>query len=222
MLAINILVFLYQVWLGETAQGLKFIYDNAFIPAAFFNSPASEWHTLFTSAFMHGGLVHLFGNMIFLIVFADNVEDRLGKVGFALFYLGGAVFATLLHGLFEMRSDVPLVGASGAISAVLGAYMVYYPRQQVQTFILPLFAPWLMLNFFVPVRRFFLLWLPAWIYIGYWASVQLWEATLGASMRTDMVEQQVAWWAHIGGFLFGSGAALLGAWWRARSTEQYG
>lgn len=205
----NVLVFLYQVYLGEGRAGFEFVMRNAFIPERFTAAPLQELPTLLSSAFMHGGLLHLLGNMIFLLVFADNVEDRLGKFGFALFYLAGAASATLLHALFDLRSSVPLVGASGAISAVLGAYMVYYPRQRVLTFIAPLFLPWLALSFFLPLRRFFLLWLPAWVYIGYWAAVQLFEATLGAANAPMELEQQVAWWAHVGGFAFGTLAAVM-------------
>lgn len=209
--AVNVLVFLYQAWLGETRAGWLFVLDHAFIPALFFDQPLENLSTVITSAFMHGGLAHLLSNMIFLVVFGDNVEDRLGKVRYALFYLTGAVAATLLHGLFDMRSSTPLVGASGAISAVLGAYIVLFPRQQVLTFIPPLFVPWLVLSFFTRVRRFYAPWLPAWIYIGYWALVQFWEAGSGLVSTPVVADQQVAWWAHVGGFVFGAGLVLLGA-----------
>ncbi len=220
LVALNVLVFIYQVRLGETRAGLEFVFTYAFVPAEFFAQPAAHLTTLITSAFMHGGLSHLVSNMIFLLVFGDNVEDRMGKVGYTLFYLGGAAFATLLHGLFERSSPVPLVGASGAISAVLGAYILMFPRQQVMTFIPPLFLPWLVLSVFFPVRRFFALWLPAWIYIGYWALVQFWEAGMGLVNTPIETEQQVAWWAHVGGFLFGLGVVKLGLGRREESSAE--
>lgn len=207
--AINVLVFLYQVSLGNTQAGFAFVVDHAFVPALFFEEPLRHATSLFTSAFLHGSLLHLVSNMIFLLVFGDNVEDQLGKVGYFLFYFGGAGVAALLHGLFEQGSPVPMVGASGAISAVLGAYIVMFPRQQVLTFIPPLLVPWLLINFLVPVRPFFALWLPAWIYIGYWALVQFWEAGLGLVATPADVEQQVAWWAHVGGFVFGVAVAVV-------------
>lgn len=218
LVAVNVIVFIHQLRLGDSVAGVTFVVDHAFIPALFFERPLANLATLVTSAFLHGGVAHLVGNMIFLLVFGDNVEDRLGRVRYLLFYLGGAAVATLLHGLTEVNSLTPLVGASGAISAVLGAYIVYYPRQQVLTFIPPLLVPWLLLNFFMPVRKFFAPWLPAWLYIGYWALVQFWEAGLGLVGGVVEAEQQVAWWAHVGGFGFGAGLALLGVGRRRNSA----
>lgn len=123
--------------------------------------------------------------MFFLYVFGDNIEERLGHVRYALFYLVGGAVATLAHGLLNPGSLIPLVGASGAISAVLGAYIVLYPRQRVLTFIPPLF----------------LFWLPAWLYLGYWALLQFVQGVAGLGV---VDEGGVAWWAHIGGFLFGA------------------
>ena len=216
--ALNVLVFVYQLSLGETRAGWEFIVTYAFVPALFFEQPAQHLTTLVTSAFMHGSLMHLVSNMIFLLVFGDNVEDRLGKVRYLLFYLGGAAVASLLHGAFEVSSEVPMVGASGAISAVLGAYIVMFPRQQVLTFIPPLFVPWLLLSVLMPTRRFYAPWLPAWIYIGYWALVQFWEAGLGLVSSPVDAAQQVAWWAHVGGFVFGAALMLLWRGWHSNSA----
>ena len=209
LVAANVLVFLYQLRLGESFAGYRFVIEYAFVPAQFFGQPLEHLPSLITSAFLHGGLAHLLSNMIFLLVFGDNVEERLGKVGFLLFYFGGAAVAALLHGVFDRSSPVPMVGASGAISAVLGAYIVMFPRQQVLTFIPPLFVPWLLLNFFAPMRRFYAPWLPAWLYIGYWALVQFLEAGRWLVGTPQDAEQQVAWWAHVGGFVFGAGVVLL-------------
>lgn len=210
LVALNVLVFIHQLRLGDTRAGYEFIMTYAFVPADFFANPGANLASVFTSAFMHGGISHIVSNMIFLLVFGDNVEDRMGKFVYTLFYLGGAAVATLLHGLFEMSSNTPLVGASGAISAVLGAYILMFPKQQVLTFIPPLFFPWLVLSLFMRVKRFFALWLPAWIYIGYWAVVQFWEAGRGLVLTSAVGEQQVAWWAHVGGFVFGLALVWLG------------
>ena len=148
IVALNVLVFVYQTVLGESRAAYEFIFEYAFIPARFAEEPVAALHTLVTSEFMHGSWMHLLSNMIFLIVFADNVEDRMGRWRFALFYLLGAAAATAAHGLFSAGSTVPLVGASGAVSAVLGAYILLYPQQRVQTFIPPLIIPWLLASLF--------------------------------------------------------------------------
>src|SRR5690606_18543050 len=198
---VNVGVFLYMASLGDVFALTSFLLDHAFVPAAFREAPGDALPTLFTSMFLHGGWAHLLSNMVFLVVFADNVEDRFGRLRFLVFYLAGGAFATLAHGLFSRESLVPLVGASGAISAVLGAYISLFPRQQVLTFVPPLFVPWLVLSFLARVPRFFLFWLPAWVFIGYWALLQVLEA--GASLGMSVQEGGVAWWAHVGGFAFG-------------------
>ncbi len=208
LLAANILVFLYNFTFDSEQQLVKFVYHYGFIPKEFFTLPLPEAFTLLTSMFLHGGIGHILGNMFFLYVFGDNVEDRMGHVRFTIFYLLGGVIATLAHGFFTTTSTVPMVGASGAISAVLGAYIVIFPRQRVLTFIPPLLIPWLVIRIFGKVPRFFLPWLPAWIYLGYWALIQLLEAYSGMVVSQEKM-QGVAWWAHIGGFIFGAIAARL-------------
>ena len=156
-----------------------------FVPKFFFENPFLSAFDLITSMFLHGGLMHLAGNMLFLWIFADNIEDRMGHVTFAIFYLLGGAVAALFHGFFTMGSSTPMVGASGAISAVLGAYFVTFPRHKVLTYIVPVF----------------LVWLPAWIYLGFWAGMQVFEVITGIVTPGNV--NNVAWWAHIGGFLFG-------------------
>jgi len=202
IVALNVLVFVYQTVLGESRAAYVFIFEYAFIPARFAEEPVAALHTLVTSEFMHGSWMHLLSNMIFLIVFADNVEDRMGRWRFALFYLLGAAAATAAHGLFSAGSTVPLVGASGAVSAVLGAYILLYPQQRVQTFIPPLIIPWLLASLFGRFPRFYLLWLPAWLFIGYWALIQVLEASSSLGIQGE--GGGVAWWAHVGGFAFGA------------------
>lgn len=151
--------------------------------------------TLLTCTFLHGGWLHFLGNMWFLYVFGDNVEDRLGKVGYLAFYLLGGVSASLTHYLFESRSDVPTLGASGAIAAVMGAYMVLYPHARVLTLV-PIF---IFIQF---------LWLPAPIFLGIWFLIQLFQGVTSIAAVTATEAQGVAWWAHIGGFAVGA----IGAW----------
>ncbi len=203
----NVVVYLYQASLGTGLAGLRFVFDNGFVPARLVAEPLAAWPTLVTYAFLHGGLAHLLGNMLFLFVFGDNVEDRLGHLRYALFYAGGAAIAALVHGLLGGDPRTPLVGASGAISAVLGAYIVIYPQQRVQTLIPGLIAPWLFLRLFSRQAPWYAPWLPAWAYIGFWAAMQ------GLSVLTDgsSTGEGVAWWAHIGGFAFGMTVANVNA-----------
>jgi membrane associated rhomboid family serine protease len=202
LVAANILVFLYNLTFDTEQQLVRFVYQFGFIPREFFAVPVPESFTLLTSMFLHGGIAHILGNLFFLYVFGDNVEDRMGHVRFLVFYLLGGVIATLAHGFFTTTSTVPMVGASGAISAVLGAYIVLFPRQRILTFIPPLLIPWAILRLFGRLPRFFLPWLPAWVYIGYWAFIQLLEAYNGSVVSTENM-QGVAWWAHVGGFVYG-------------------
>ena len=146
----------------------------------------NSWYTLVTSMFLHGGWLHLLGNMWFLWLFGKNVEDVMGHARFLVFYLLGGLAAAAAQVLVNPSSAVPMVGASGAISAVMGAYVVLYPRVRVHT------VMWLLLIFRLTV--------PAWVMLGYWFVLQL----AGAGM--DQVGG-VAVWAHIGGFV--AGAALI-------------
>lgn len=152
---------------------------------------------LFTSMFLHGGLLHLAGNMLFLWIFGDNVEDALGHGRYLLFYLGSGVMAALLQGLFATTSLVPLIGASGAIAGVLGAYFVLYPHARVVT-IVPLFL------------LFPLVEVPAFLFLLVWFLLQFWQgsASLLAS-GGSAASGGVAWWAHVGGFAAGIALLLL-------------
>lgn len=148
--------------------------------------------TLLTCIFLHGGWLHFLGNMWFLWIFGDNVEDRFGHWLYLLFYLVGGVGASLSHLISDPSSSIPTIGASGAIAAAMGAYMVFYPKGRVLTL--------------VPIVIFIqLLWLPAPLFLGVWFVIQLVQ---GVGSVTG-VTSGVAWWAHIGGFAFGAGAAWL-------------
>jgi membrane associated rhomboid family serine protease len=206
-------VYVHQALLGSSMAGFLFSVRYGFIPERLAHHPVVAFPTLVTSLFLHGNLVHLLGNLLFLLVFAHTIEARLGSVRFALFYLLGGVVANLTYALFAGQPRIPLVGASGAISAVLGGYLLLYPRLRVLTFLPPLLLPWLVSTIFARVPRFFMLWLPAWLFIGYWFLVQLFEATTGFSVGRGA--SAVAWWAHVGGFAFG--AASIGVF--ARRVE---
>jgi len=210
-------VYLHQVRLGSSLQGFLFTVRFGLIPERLAHDPLGAASTLVTSLFLHGNLLHLAGNLLFLVVFGDTIEQRLGSLRFVLFYLAGGVAANLVYALLTGAPRIPLVGASGAISAVLGAYLVLYPRVRVFTFIPPFLLPWLVLALVARVPRFFLLWLPAWLFIGYWFLVQLVEATTGVSLGGGAAA--VAWWAHVGGFLFGASAARLFA--RRRTVPRW-
>jgi membrane associated rhomboid family serine protease len=163
-----------------------------------FNDPAHGIPSIFTSMFMHGGIAHIFGNMIFLFVFGDNIEDRYGRVKYILIYLGWGVAAALLHSAIAVATDegsVPAVGASGAISGVLGAYLVMYPRARIFTIIAA---------FFITTVR-----IPVLIFIPFWFGMQVLFALLG---QLGPGEGGVAYFAHIGGFVAGAATGLA---WRA-------
>lgn len=199
---VNVVVFVYQSILGHGLVGTMFVLRWAFKPDMFFEHPVVQLPSLVTSLFLHGGIVHIFGNMLFLLVFADNVEDRMGHGRFLLFYLLGGAVANLGHALFANGRHMPLIGASGAISVVLGAYIVLFARQRILTFIPPLLLPWFVLRVFAPVPRFWLPWLPAWLFLGYWAVIQFAEAAAGVGLGSPGATD-VAWWAHVVGFVFG-------------------
>jgi membrane associated rhomboid family serine protease len=185
----NVAVFLYQVQLPERAAK-AFVLHNATIPQripAFLAGHLGfqmAFYPLFTSMFLHGGLMHLLGNMLFLYIFGDNVEDYFGHVGYLLFYLFCGVGSGVFHVLFNLHSSLPAIGASGAISGVMGAYLVLYPRANVLV--------WFII-FLVPI--------PAVFVLGYWFVLQFLEGigSFGAANSAG----GVAVWAHIGGFLLG-------------------
>lgn len=156
-------------------------------------SMVPPWMTLLTCIFLHGGWLHFLGNMWFLHIFGDNIEDRFGHLGYAFFYLGCGVAASLVHYLSEMGSTIPTIGASGAIAGVMGAYFVWYRHAQVLALV----------PIFVIIR---IMVLPAPIFLGIWFAIQMLQGT------TSIVSAEsggVAWWAHIGGFAVGAGLAYL-------------
>lgn len=186
LIAASIFVFVLQWMAGSNEEAL--IYQFALIPAAFTGGlNFGNISDIFTSMFMHAGLAHLGGNMLYLWIFGDNVEDSMGHGRFLLFYLIGGLVASLAHIFTNPASQIPTVGASGAIAAVLGAYLVLYPNSKVLT-IIPL-------GFLLRMTM-----LPAAIVLGLWFVLQLFSGVI--SMGGPDVGG-VAFWAHIGGFVTG-------------------
>lgn len=184
----NVIVFLYELTLPPRQQQV-FELANATIPNHIrlalngHGRLEAAFLPLFTSMFMHGGFLHIAGNMLFLWIFGDNVEDYFGHFPYLLFYLVCGIGSGLTHILFNLHSSLPALGASGAISGVMGAYIILYPRARVLT---------LVFIFFMPI--------PAFIILGYWFFLQF---VAGVSTVGAVATGGVAWWAHIGGFLLG-------------------
>jgi len=200
LIGINIFVFLYQIGLSQ--QGLQeFFFTWAVVPAritASFQGEASPlgWITLITSQFMHGGLFHIAGNMLYLWVFGNNVEEQMGHSRFIGFYLLCGVLASLAQWFFSTNSEIPSLGASGAIAGVMGAYILKFPQARILTLI-PIF-------FFLTTIR-----IPAFVFLGIWFLQQAFYGIASLSVTTTVGMEQggIAYWAHAGGFVFG---ALLG------------
>ncbi len=192
LIALNILAFLYQISLEASGsrQAQAFVMEFGMIPCrltgycAIGGGPSATL-TIVTSMFLHGGLFHIAGNMLYLWIFGNNVEDTLGHARYLVFYLVSGVAAALMQILVSRASDVPMIGASGAVSGVLGAYLILFPHANVVTLVI--------FGFFFRVMR-----IPAVIILGFWIVVQLVNGlgSLGASGG-------VAWFAHVGGFVAG-------------------
>ncbi len=222
LLAVNALVFLYQLTLNDLDQ-LIFTYRFGTVPAELTGklelglegigrgivvdlaSPIPTWATMFTSMFMHGGFLHLAGNMAFLWVFGDNIEDRFGHVRYLLFYLAAGVGAVWAQVMIDTDSVTPMVGASGAIAGILGAYLLLYPRNRISTLVL--------MGFIFVIR------VPTAVLLGFWVLLQAFSG-LGSLAAPSSAGSGVAYFAHLGGFAVGaatSGALLL----LQRASQQF-
>ncbi len=184
----NVLIFLLELNGGD-----EFIKQWSFVPARFAADPASQWPTIFTAMFMHGGWMHLFGNMLYLYIFGDNVEESFGHIGYLIFYLVAGIAATFAQFYFNPHSNIPNLGASGAIAGVLGAYLLLFPRARVDVLVANVMTS-----------------LPALVVIGLWFVLQLFSG-VGSIARTDETADAggVAYMAHVGGFVAGLAIALL-------------
>lgn len=199
LIAANILVFLYELTLSPP-ELMRFFYQAAVVPCQLSHTCVAtgvpqqipEWTTLFTSQFLHGGFLHLAGNMLFLWIFGNNVEDKLGHAKYLIFYLACGALAVLTQWFFSANSAVPSLGASGAIAGVLGAYILRFPNVRILT----LFG-------------YFVGYVPAYFFLGWWFIQQAFYgvASLRAPVNIGMESGGIAYWAHAGGFVFG---AILG------------
>jgi len=193
LIALNTLCFLHELSLGDGLQG--FIQTFGLVPARFHNGGAAEIGSLVSSMFLHSSWLHLLGNMLFLYIFGDNVEDRLGHLRYVCFYLLCGAAAGVAQTYALPGSLLPMIGASGAIAGVTGAYFLFFPTARVVTL--------------VPIFFFFqIIEIPAVVFLLFWFLMQLMYGMVTISAAGEVVGG-VAWWAHIGGFLFGMIAAPL-------------
>ncbi|PZV00551.1 MAG: rhomboid family intramembrane serine protease [Leptolyngbya sp.] len=196
LIGINIAIFVFQLSLSQ--EGIDSFFDAwALVPTQLTESfqgtlqaPIYEWITLLSSQFLHGGFFHIGGNLLYLWVFGNNIEDRLGHIKFLLFYLGCGALAGLTQWMFDPASAVPTIGASGAIAGVMGAYILRFPRARIVTLI-PLII------FFTTVR------IPAIFFLGFWFVQQALFSIASLSSDVSTGSGGVAYWAHSGGFVFG-------------------
>ncbi len=189
IIVLNTVVFLWELFspLGEEWIVLSYGAIPHNLLTLETNQPVSPITTIFSSMFLHGGFLHLGGNMLYFWIFGNNIEDKLGHIRFLIFYLLAGVAAAYGYSIMDPNSTVPMIGASGAISGVLGAYLILFPRARVHTI--------LFFGFFWQVVR-----VPALIVIGFWAIIQFANGILTEAVRG---QGGVAWFAHVGGFLFG-------------------
>jgi membrane associated rhomboid family serine protease len=199
LIAVNVLIFL-SYWPGADARDINAIFASyAMVPARI--SQGTDWATLVTSMFLHGGWMHLAGNMLFLWIFGDNLEEELGHARFLGFYLLAGLLAGVAHVISAPVSPVPTVGASGAIAGVMGAYLLMFPKARVDVL-------------FIFIVFFKIFPVPAWVMLGIWFGLQLLNG-----VGVDPAAGGVAYWAHAGGFIVG--LALIAPLWLARGGPAF-
>lgn len=203
-IALNIFVFIVQIMSDSGRSDIAYSYGA--IPRSLFSGdpvqPIHPYLTIFSSMFMHGGLFHIAGNMLYLWIFGNNIEDSIGHLKFIAFYLFCGVVAAMSHALLNPSSNTPMIGASGAISGVLGAYLLLFPHARVHTL--------LFFGFFFQVVR-----IPALIVIGFWAIIQIVNGLVSQSIAG---QGGVAWFAHVGGFVAGLVTIKL---WTGRRMQRW-
>jgi membrane associated rhomboid family serine protease len=201
LVAANVVIFVAQLFLGRMTE--RIIQTFGYIPARLVNPEAfhyAPWEvaiTLVTSLFLHGGFVHLFGNLIYLWVFGGAIEDVMGRFRFFVFYIACGAAGSLLHTLLFPGSQIPSIGASGSIAGLLGAFLVLRPHARIVT-LFPLVVYWAMAE------------IPALLFLPVWFGMQFFNGflSLEAARRTQEVAG-IAWWAHVGGFVFGALVAFF-------------
>ena len=194
LIALNVVVFFWELQQGHRALN-SFMFEFGVVPhrtlavltGHAYGGLATAVLPLFTSMFLHASFLHVAGNMLFLCIFGDNIEDYLGHFTYLFFYLASGVAAGVTHILLNQGSRAPLVGASGAIAGVMGAYFILYPRARV-------------LIWFPPI---FLFHAPAWLMLGYWFVGNFLSGTVTAIAETSQTSGGIAFWAHVGGFVAG-------------------
>lgn len=180
----NVLAFLYEIRMPDPV--LKdFIFTWGLIPAHFWSDPSSGWLNIFSAMFLHGGWLHVISNLWVLYIFGDNVEERMGSIRYLIFYLMSGAAAGLLQAYILSTSNVPMIGASGAIAGVLGAYLILYPRSRIASLVPILFI-------------FTIIEIPAFLFLLFWFATQIYSGLFAVQASG------IAWWAHIGGFVFGA------------------
>lgn len=196
LIGLNVIAFFFELAMGEHLD--KFIFSFGVVPIRFTNDiqliqiDLGTIFPFFSSMFLHGGWMHLIGNMLFLHIFGDNVEDRLGHFRYILFYLISGVAAAMTQVIINPYSEIPMIGASGAIAGVMGAYVFMFPHAKIMTL--------------VPFFGFFqIIHVPASTFLGFWFLMQFISGVMALGIASDA--GGVAWWAHIGGFA--AGAVLL-------------
>jgi membrane associated rhomboid family serine protease len=212
LIAANAVLFFYELSLGERLQA--FMMSAAFVPARLtaggltLGDLGTGLGSGLLSMFLHGGWSHFLGNMLFLWIFGDNVEHRLGKVRYLIFYLLAGYAATFAHLWASPSSPLPAIGASGAISGVLGAYLFLHPQARIDTLIF--------LGFFVRIVQ-----VPAWVFLPFWFLIQFFSGVASLQATTAEDVGGVAWFAHIGGFVAGPILLfLLGGWRKPRRERE--
>jgi len=199
LIGLNVMAFLYELTLSQS-QLEQFIMTYGVVPAQVMQG--QNLLSLFASMFLHGGWAHILGNMVFLAVFGDNVEATLGKVGYLFFYLAGGLAASVAHILFNLGGQVPSLGASGAVAAVLGAYVVMFPHSRVRVLVF--------FGYFIRFTQ-----VAALLFVGIWFITQLFSGVASLGVETAQ-SGGVAYWAHVGGFVLG---LLVGFLLRGQAPE---
>lgn len=198
LIVLNVLVFFYQYRLFSSNLFESFIFQYSVIPLQLLQDPVNNLHTLVTSQFLHGGAMHLIGNVLYLYIFGDNVEDRFGHIAYLIFYLFCGVCAASAQIYFNQKSAIPMIGASGAIAGILGSYFLLYPSARILTLV--------PLGFFSRIIE-----VPALLFLGFWFIMQTFSGTASLYVAKAAGEGPVgvAWFAHAGGFLYGFLYTLL-------------
>jgi membrane associated rhomboid family serine protease len=189
LIAINTVVFFLELSL-PAAKLQQLLYVFSLVPANLSLLNPFSWITLVSHQFLHGGWIHFLSNIWVLFIFGDNVEDRLGSGRYLIFYILGGMVAGILQVVMAPHSQVPAIGASGAIAAVMGAYFLFYPRARIITLIPIFIIPW-----FIEI--------PAVIFLGFWFVTQFFSGVLSLASAGGAAAGGIAWWAHVGGFVFG-------------------